>query len=302
MGDSSDFEFRVSKKNVRIAAVVVLVIAAFVGAFFLGRNLSPSSPGAPRDGNDPTASGTSTSSAENPEEETAAVVSVTDGDTIQVRLLNGRREAVRYIGINTPELDQPYGQEARSANEGLVAGKQVKLVKDVSERDQYNRLLRYVYVGDLFINAELLKRGFAQVATYPPDVRYTDDFLSLQRQARSARAGLWASSPQAGEAAAGIPWNEASGHVGETITVYGPVVGANYASSSDDKPTFLNLGADYPDSGRFTIVIRDRYRGNFPSAPESYYPGKTIAVAGLVSLYNGAAQIEVTSPDEIEIR
>ncbi|MFC1988661.1 thermonuclease family protein [Chloroflexota bacterium] len=105
---------------------------------------------------------------------------------------------VRYIGMNTPETvhptigEEPYGQEASAKNKELVEGKIVRLEKDVSETDQYGRLLRYVYVDDVFVNAELVRLGYAQVSTYPPDVKYQDLFLQLQREAMEAGRGLWA--------------------------------------------------------------------------------------------------------------
>ena len=230
----------------------------------------------------------------------ARVLSITDGDTIRVLLPDGREEAVRYIGINTPELDQPYGPEAKTANASLVEGKQVRLEMDVSERDRYGRLLRYVFVDDLFVNAELVRRGYAQVATYPPDVAHAEEFLELQRQAQAEGAGLWAPASQ--PAAPSIPWSEAASHVGETATVVGPVVGTKYSSTSKGKPTFLDLGADYPDPRRFTVVIWGEHRGAFPSPPEALYRGRTIAVTGRIELYRGVPEIEVASPDQIELR
>lgn len=130
--------------------------------------------------------------SERPAEETAMVVKVTDGDTIRVRFADGREEKVRYIGIDTPEMDQPFGEEAKDANQALVAGREVRLVRDVSERDRYGRLLRYVYVGELFVNAELVRTGLAHAATYPPDVAFADYLASLQHEAESAGKGLWA--------------------------------------------------------------------------------------------------------------
>lgn len=126
----------------------------------------------------------------------ARVVRVVDGDTINVEI-DGVEYRVRYIGVDTPETKhptlgvEPFGPEASQANEELVAGKTVLLEKDVSETDQYGRLLRYVYVGDLMVNEELLRRGLARVATFPPDVKYVDRFLSLQRQAQAAGLGMW---------------------------------------------------------------------------------------------------------------
>ena len=122
--------------------------------------------------------------------ETAYVIRVIDGDTIEVDI-NGKAYKVRYIGINSPEYNQPFGDEATQANSSLVSGKTVILEKDVSETDKYGRLLRYVYVGNLFVNAHLVKYGWAQASTYPPDVKYSDLFVSLEREARENNIGCW---------------------------------------------------------------------------------------------------------------
>ena len=115
----------------------------------------------------------------------ATVVRVIDGDTIEVNI-KGKLHKVRYIGMDTPEVGQPGGAEATSANAELVAGKIVQLEKDISETDRYVRLLRYVWVDDTMVNAALITSGHAQVITYPPDVKYQQDFLELQRQALEA--------------------------------------------------------------------------------------------------------------------
>lgn len=126
---------------------------------------------------------------------TAAVVQrVIDGDTVV--LVGGER--VRYIGVDTPELHhpkkkvQPYAREATEFNRRLVEGQKVRLELDVERRDKYGRLLAYVYLEDgRFVNAELLKEGYAQLLTIPPNVRYADLFVGLQKQARDAKRGLW---------------------------------------------------------------------------------------------------------------
>jgi len=97
-----------------------------------------------------------------------------------------------------------------------------------------------------------------------------------------------------------ISWSEAKYHIGERTTVCGPVVDATWASGSNGKPTFLNLGKPYPDPDRFTVVIWIQNRGNFPQAPEDYYLGKTICVTGLITEYSGIAEIEVQYPSEIQ--
>ena len=126
----------------------------------------------------------------------ATVVRVVDGDTIHVRL-GDRVEKVRYIGVNAPELhhprkgEEPGGREASRVNRQLVSGQRVRLEMDVQPRDRYGRLLAYVWVGDVMVNAELVRLGYAQVMTIPPNVRYQQLFLKLQREAREAARGLW---------------------------------------------------------------------------------------------------------------
>ena len=126
----------------------------------------------------------------------APVVRAVDGDTIIVRL-DGREQRVRYIGVNTPESVDPrrevqcFGKEAAERNRALVGGKTVWLEKDVSETDQYGRLLRYVAVDGTLVNAELIREGFARSATHPPDVRYAERFRALEREARESGRGLW---------------------------------------------------------------------------------------------------------------
>lgn len=124
------------------------------------------------------------------------VVRIVDGDTIHVRV-SDRIEKVRYIGVNTPEVhhprkgEQPGGREAMRVNRELVQRKAVRLELDVQERDRYGRLLAYVWVGGVMINAELVRLGYAQVMTVPPNVRYQDLFLRWEREARETGRGLW---------------------------------------------------------------------------------------------------------------
>ncbi len=142
----------------------------------------------------PSVIGATATTPQEPSPETmteVAVVRVIDGDTIKVDI-GGMLFSVRYIGINCPESDQPGGSEATEANRQLVEGQLVKLEKDVSDVDRYGRLLRYVYVGELFVNAELVALGYAQAATYPPDVAFADLFVDLEREAREGGRGLWA--------------------------------------------------------------------------------------------------------------
>ena len=126
----------------------------------------------------------------------AVVTRVVDGDTIEV-WLDGRTEDVRYIGVDTPETVKPgapvdcFGPQASAFNHRLVEGKRVRLVFDVELRDVYGRLLAYVYLGDRFVSAELVRRGLARTLTIPPDDRFAGQLKRLEIAAARAGRGLW---------------------------------------------------------------------------------------------------------------
>jgi len=127
--------------------------------------------------------------------EIAQVVSVIDGDTIKVQI-NGVEETVRYIGMDTPEPyrdKEPacYSQEASSRNRELVADREVRLIADVEDRDKYDRLLRYVYVDDLFVNEQLVSEGYATTLTIRPNTRFETQFKVAQIDAKAGSRGLW---------------------------------------------------------------------------------------------------------------
>jgi micrococcal nuclease len=126
------------------------------------------------------------------------VVRVVDGDTIRVSI-GGREERVRYIGIDTPESVKPgtpvqcFAKKASAENERLVAGRRVRIERDVEERDRYGRLLAYVYpaAGGPMVNEALVRGGYARTLTIPPDVRHAERFRRLADEARRAGRGLW---------------------------------------------------------------------------------------------------------------
>ena len=131
--------------------------------------------------------------AVNGEPQYGTVVDVVDGDTIKV-LMNGLVYPLRYIGMNTPEnttQHEYFGPEASAANSWLTAGKQVTLYRDLSEVDRYDRLLRYVFVGDTFVNNELIRKGFAEAAQYPPDTACASLFNQTAQQAQASGIGIW---------------------------------------------------------------------------------------------------------------
>ncbi|MGQ9498707.1 MAG: thermonuclease family protein [Desulfotomaculales bacterium] len=146
----------------------------------------------------------------------AAVTEVIDGDTAYMRLRGGRTEKVRFTGVDTPEThhptigEEPYGREAAAFTTRSLSGRKVWLELDVQERDHYGRLLAYAWlepprdtseteVRAKMFNARLLTEGYAQVLTVPPNVKYADLFVKLQREARDAKRGLWSLPAPAGQ-------------------------------------------------------------------------------------------------------
>jgi micrococcal nuclease len=130
------------------------------------------------------------------------VVRVVDGDTIHVRV-DGREETVRYIGVDTPESVKPgtpvqcFAKKASAFNHRLVDGEKVRLVRDAEARDRYGRLLAYVYRArdNRFVNATLVRRGYAVPLTIPPNVAHAEQFRDLASAARRAGRGMWSSCP-----------------------------------------------------------------------------------------------------------
>jgi len=169
------------------------------------------------------------------------VSEVIDGDT--VKLSNG--QLLRYIGIDTPELrvkqggkfiykPQPFALEAKECNQKLVEGKSVKIEFDLDKYDKYGRLLGYLFVDEVFVNAKLIEEGVAVLYTYPPNVRYVDKLIKSQKEARANKQGLWGAYKVIDQA-------QSHNYLGQIRTVRGRVLNT-YQSS---KCVFLNFGQDY---------------------------------------------------------
>jgi micrococcal nuclease len=129
--------------------------------------------------------------------EKTVVERAVDGDTI---VISGG-ERVRMIGINTPESvkeagdPEYFGKEASRYTSNNLEGKTIYLEKDVSETDDYGRLLRYIYLEDgTFYNEKIVKEGYAFAGTYPPDVKYNEILQEAERFARENNLGLWGES------------------------------------------------------------------------------------------------------------
>ncbi|MGB3784837.1 thermonuclease family protein [Priestia megaterium] len=129
--------------------------------------------------------------------EAATVERVVDGDTLKVKMLNGKRDRVRLLLVDTPETKhpklgvQPFGPEASAYTKKRLEGQEITLEFDVQERDQYGRLLAYVWIDNELYNEELLAKGLARVAVFPPNTKYVDEFKKIQEQARKSEKGIW---------------------------------------------------------------------------------------------------------------
>jgi len=222
---------------------------------------------------------------------------VIDGDTIE--LSSG--EKVRYIGIDTPEVREktqegwvykpgPFGEEAKEFNRRLVEGKRVRLEFDVQKKDKFKRTLAYVYAGEMFVNLEMVRQGFAMIYTYPPNLKYLELFLDAQKEARENKRGLWLSLEENK-----ISASEAKKNIGRVRMVEAVV-----------KDTFLTekmLILKFKDS--FKVVI---YKNNIPLAskdmirsPNKHFKGKMVRVFGLIKEYKGHPEIVIHDISQIEI-
>ena len=163
----------------RLTIISLMIVALFLAACDeLEPGTNPGNPGNSGGNNNNNTSCTG---------ECGEVVNVVDGDTIDV-VINGTEYRVRYVGINTPERDEVCYSDATAANAALVQGQTVRLETDVSDTDRYGRLLRYIYVGDTFVNRQLVADGYAEAVLYNPDDREYTDFRRFEVNA--ARNGL----------------------------------------------------------------------------------------------------------------
>jgi micrococcal nuclease len=222
---------------------------------------------------------------------TTTVASVIDGDTF----VTDSGEKVRLIGIDTPEVDEPYYTKAKDYLSTRIEGKQVLLEGDSSNRDTYGRLLRYIWLDGELVNRELVEKGLALARAYEPDTKYQHIFAEAQQHARTEKLGIWSYSKNNNTAV--ISYLEAGSHVGEVNTVEGRVVST--AKNEEDGIIYLNFHDPY--KGYFTVIIWQDSWSNFPQSPDTYYEGKDVLVTGKIKDYKGTPEIEISGVSQIEI-
>lgn len=136
------------------------------------------------------------SDPDGPRSVTVPVIRAVDGDTILVRV-DGQAQYVRYIGVDTPETVKPdtpvqcFGPQASAFTHRQTDGRTVRLVFDRERQDVYGRLLAYVYRGRDFLNADLVRKGFARTLPFPPNTAHAPLFARLAQSAARSGRGLW---------------------------------------------------------------------------------------------------------------
>ncbi len=237
---------------------------------------------------------------------TEKVIEVIDGDTFRTE----KGETVRLLGINAPEMTDPGGDIAKNFLLLMILNMAVRLERDITDKDEYGRLLRYVYINGTFVNAELVRMGYAETRFYPPDTAYREEMMGLEKIAVRTGRGLWSFSVFQIPDTAGtitkirpkkeieseiISWQDADKYYGQTKTVEGTIV----ATNNIGKVCFLNFHKNWRKY--FTAVIFSSNFDEFPSNPEDYYLNRTVRVRGLIKEYKGKPEIILKSPSQIEI-
>jgi len=237
---------------------------------------------------------------------TERVTEVIDGDTFKTET----GSTVRLLGINAPEIHDPGGDIAKQVLTYLIKGKDVRLEGDVTDKDDYGRLLRYVFINGDFVNAEMIRMGYAELRFYPPDTLYYTEMRESEKIAIRNRQGLWAfpvfqisdttdtiitEVSKTDKAVKAISWRDAGKYYGQTETVEGKIV----ASNNTGKVCFLNFHKDW--RRYFTAVIFASDFSKFPAHPEEYYLNRTVRVKGLIKEYRGKPEIILKSPSQIEV-
>lgn len=230
------------------------------------------------------------------------VTKVLDGDTV---IIGGA--SVRLLGIDADEPGYSCYAEAKKRIEELILNKEITLERDQEDKDQYQRYLRYIFLNGKNINLQLVKEGLAVARFFPENVKYKEDILNAEREAREFKRGCkW--GEQKSDDGFEEPWPtpnsgdvigacNAGNYVGEEKIVEGKIVDTyKYKATS----VFLNLEKPYPNSC-FTAVIWSSDWDKFPENPEDYYNGKTVRITGKIIEYKGTLEIILKDMSQIEV-
>lgn len=188
--------------------------------------------------------------------ERVTITRVIDGDTIEVSVLSGGREVVRLIGINTPESGECFSDEASLALGGLLADEVVTMTADTTDRDQYDRLLRYLWLDrGTLVNEVMVRGGHAQARDFPPDSLHAPRIAAAQVSAQVEAIGIWA------EDACGPP----IGADLRVIDVLPDPPGSDTDNLAGEWVDIVNVGSDEVSLQGWTLKDESsRHRYRFP--------------------------------------
>lgn len=240
------------------------------------------------------------------------VTKVLDGDTVIVE----GGYSVRLLGIDADDRGYPCYQIAQERLEELVLNKEVRLEKDEPNKDQYQRYLRYIFLGEQNINLQLVEEGLAIARFSPENIKYKDEIREAEEEAKEGKIGCkWGGIPKELESPKEeeeISWQkltpEATGlkvvgacnagnYVGQEIIVEGKIVDTYKYQATN---IFLNFGKAYPNQCFTGLIWADDWY-KFPEAPEKYYLGKQARIKGKVIEYKGTPEIILKDPSQIEV-
>ncbi len=238
------------------------------------------------------------------------VTKVIDGDTF---LIEGGY-SVRILGIDADERDHPCYEPAKQKLEELILNKEVRLEKGKEDKDQWCRYLRYVFLNDKNISLELVKDGLVVARFSPEDVKYREEIIKAEKEAREKKIGCKWSEKIVESAPTKATFTfeklttqntglnvvgacQAGNYYGQEIIVEGKIA-STYRSKTNT--VFLNFEKAYPQQC-FTAVIFSSYQYKFIEQPEKYYTNKTVRIRGKVKEYQGKPEIILEDPSQIEI-
>ncbi len=238
------------------------------------------------------------------------VTKIIDGDTVIVE-----GESVRLLGIDADEKGYPCYDVAKNKIEELVLGKEVVLKKDVADKDQYGRYLRYIFLNNKNINLQLVEEGLAVARFSPENVKYKQEIVEAEKNARENEIGCkWGEEAQVviSSISQESDWEKltkgktdlevigacnAGNYYGREKIVEGKIVDA-YKSKTNT--VFLNFEKPYPNHC-FVAVIFSSNLYKFPENIESYFEGKNVRVKGAIKEYQGKPEIILESMGQVEI-
>ena len=242
----------------------------------------------------------------------ALATKIVDGDTI---IVEGGFN-IRLLGIDADERGYPCYGEASKRLEKLILNKKVRLEKDITDVDQYQRCLRYVFLDEQNIGLELVKEGLAIARFYEPDVKYKEEIVSVENLAIENKVGCkWSDvKPLISESTSNVSfqWDKlttqatglkvigvcnAVSEMGKEVIVEGKIADTN---RSQTNTVFLNFEKPYPNHC-FASVIFSSEQYKFVQSPEDFYFGKTVRIKGEIQEYQGKPEIILKDPSQIEI-